>query len=62
MIQSLRKKLSETREASTTLLREREHGETRLEQAREQIQRLTEQKTKHESELEQLRKQIEASQ
>ena len=58
----LSQELSETREASATLLREREDAEYRLEQAQEQIQRLTEQKTKHENELVQLRKHIEASQ
>ena len=61
-VESLSKELSETLEASTTLIKEREQAETRLEQAREEVHRLTEQKTKHESELEQLRKKIEASQ
>jgi hypothetical protein len=51
-VELLSKELSETREASTTLLRERGHAEYRLEQAREQIQRLTEKKAKHEGELE----------
>ena len=54
----LSQELSETREASATLLREREDAEYRLEQAQEQIQRLTEQKIKHECELVQLCKHI----
>jgi len=47
-VESLSKQLSETREASTTLIQEREQAEIRLEQACEQIHRFTEQNIKHE--------------